>query len=212
MLSNIDVTAGDVDIARDQVFTFGAPKAVLIKIDSKTNLGLPSAYNATPEELRLKREQERSVATHFGIDSDAYRDRHGKTHNGKHLYENEVRIRLDLLVADLLAAGYKLTRAVWSQKPDSKGRKPDPTQQFIFALEGEAIELTEKVKTFLASVYVDGFHLWCNPKMAADGTAFRLDTLNGFSGQEPKYVDESPGFRLRFSAPESGQSGYDIEE
>jgi len=200
---------------RNIVFTLGAPKVILIKIHSKVDLGLPKAVGLTDEEKKRKAADERAVAAKYGIDCEAYRDLSNKTHNGMHLVENASRVRLDALVVDLATAGYKLTRAVWFQEPAKHGKyAPDPTHQLTFSLEGEAIEMTPTVKAFLDTVYVDGMHLWCNPKMTADGTPWRLDTLNGFydRARHPADMIAEPGVRLFYDPMHPKNGGYSSDE
>lgn len=204
MVPHAIVATGADAAARMIVFTLGAPKVVLVKIKAKSaNLGLPQRPDLTPEQRKEKGKEQDATAAAFGIDNDAYIDSHGKKHNGCHLIENAGRVRLAQLVAELTDAGYKLTHAVWFQEPEKNGRLPDPTHQFTFALEGAAIEMTDAVRTFLHTVYVDGFHLWCNPKMTAAGTPWRLDTLNGHAGPAPADPVAKPGASLHYAAPDT---------
>jgi hypothetical protein len=212
MLSNELVATGDDADARQKVYTLGAPKAVLIKVDAKVNLGLPKQTPPTPEQQKLKQEQVLAAAAKLGVDPDAYIDRLNKQHTGTQPIHGAARVRLDLLVADLLAAGYKLVQVDWFQKPARNGKLPAPTQQFHFALDREAIEMTEAVKTFLAEVYVDNFFIWCNPRKE-DGEIekfYRLDTLNGQSGHRPVKPDKAPGVRLRYDATNGLPGGYEL--
>lgn len=206
MLSNEVVDTDKVDsAARQAVFQFGAPKVVLIKINTKRTLGLPLSVPAQTASDKV--EGHRVVAARFGIDCEAYRDGAGLVHNGHHYYENEYGVRIDSLVEDLIAAGYRLTGQIRFQKPARQGGRPtDPTLQLVFALEGEEVEMSAEVREFIGTVRIGGFHLWCNPKMAADGTPWRLDTLNGYDVQGEK----GSGQTLTYSPPEPGESGYDM--
>lgn len=211
MLSNDLVATGDDTVARYGVFSLGAPRVIIIKINSKDTLGLPVA-TTTAEELKQKLESHRTVAQERGIDADAFRDRAGLTHNGVRVYEEKARVRLNELVIQMSALGYRLINASWFQKAARPGKRaPDPTVHLAFSLTGEAIEMTERVKKFLDEAFVDGFHLWCNPKKDVDGTWFRLDTLNGFAGQVPKNPAASPGYTLTYLPPEAGETGYELE-
>lgn len=216
MMSNEvkELVSPDDETARDVVFTFGAPRAIVVRINSTDTLGVPRAVSSK-EEIQQKLESHRVVAAKFGIDGEAYRDRHGLICNGKHVFENETRIRLDWLLKDLLAVGYKLVNQSWFQKPAHLGKRvPDPTVSFTFSFEGEGIEMSERVKQFFESAYIDGMHLWCNPKVTSDGQPYRLDSINGYAGVPPKDTAAKPGYRLRYDSSmlvsHPCASGYDI--
>ncbi|MFA5854508.1 MAG: hypothetical protein WC866_05520 [Patescibacteria group bacterium] len=194
--------------AREIVFTLGAPKVVIIKINSKNKLGLPEAeYVGTRTE---KLEEHQATAERFGIDAQTFCDKQGHVHNGQPVYSNEARVRLGQLLEDLKTSGYKYVAGRWRQKKAQPNRRaPDPTLEFVFSLEGTEIEMSDHVRDFLTTVYVDGFFHWANPKMTADGTPWRLDTLNGFSGQIPSGKNANTGYVLRLDP--THPSGYNLE-
>jgi hypothetical protein len=197
---------------RDIVLTFGAPSAIVIRINSKDKLGLQPS-TATQDQLKAKLQGHIDTAAKFGINGDAYRDRQGLVLNGKCLYRDETRIRLNLLVTDLQAAGYQLVNASWFQKSAPAGKRaPDPTLNFTFSRHAnDATPMTERIKKFFDDVYVDGFYLWANPKMTPEGDPYRLDSINGFAGRPPKDQTIRPGFQIRYGAPaQQGMSGYEI--
>lgn len=193
--------------ARLKVYDLGRPKVIVVRINSKDTLGLPAA-TSTPEQLQKKLDGHVETGKKFGVDVDALRDRKGLTHNGQRVYENEGSVRLGAFLEDLAASGYKYQHSCWFQKPAKPGGKaPDPTLHFKFALEGDAVEMTDRVRTFLQNVYVNQLFLWANPRTDDDGaTWYRLDTLNGVAGQTPKDTEANPGNDLRLDAEHP--SGY----
>lgn len=186
--------------ARNRVFLEGRAQTVLIKINTKCDLGLQEKVR---DEARIV-EQQAAQAEKQGVEFHAYRARGD---SGKQLIENAASVSLRELLCQLAESGYTYNGG----HRFTKQGKNVPTQVLEFVLtnpkdnvekmDDDAIDaaldnMSASIELFLCNGFFSGVYVYAN--RTENG---RLDTINCFEVEGTK---KSPAQRLVIAGAKGG--------